>query len=195
MKTITFILLLLFVGGCTITSSKEADKYDQAPPKSKLSKNSIHYYVSQLAKQMFHTSIKIDLNQSVAVGTFLPAASLSESSDNSIGHQIQESFTTLAAQAGLTITEFKSMTAIRVNKNSDVMLSRDLAELSQNVDVDYYLTGTFLKQETSYVVNARLIDVKTQNVIAAATDYIPLNSIWSDSKVMLKNQKIYRKGY
>jgi len=195
MKIISFLLLLLFVGGCTITSSQEADKYDQTPIKSKLSENSIHYYVSQLAEQMFKTSIKIDLNQSVAVGTFLPAASLSESSDSSIGHQIQESFTTLAAQAGLTITEFKSMTAIRVNKNSDVMLSRDLAELSQKIDVDYYLTGTFLKQETSYVVNARLIDVKTQKIIAAATDYIPLNSIWSDSKVMLKSQKIYRKGY
>jgi hypothetical protein len=45
------------------------------------------------------------------------------------------------------------------------------------------------------MVNIRLIQVPENIVLAAATDYVPNDAMWSASKVTLKNNQIYRNGY
>ena len=45
------------------------------------------------------------------------------------------------------------------------------------------------------MINAKLINTKTQQVIAGATDYIPANVFWSDEKVLIKRGQLYRSDY
>jgi len=192
------VFLIIMLSGCSSFSQVDQETKVQKVNYPTIESNSIHHHVEQLARQMFNTSNAIDLNKSIAVGTFLPSVGLSKASSvdmSPISHQLQESFTTLAVQAGLTLVEFKATQVIKLQGNNDVMLSRDLSELSEKINAEYYLTGTYMQQENSFVVNARIIDIKTKNVIAAATDYIPINTMWSDSKIMIQNQKIYRKEY
>ncbi|TWX67487.1 hypothetical protein ESZ39_13365 [Colwellia sp. C1TZA3] len=160
----------------------------------------MHQYVTQLAKQLFLTSDMIRLNKRVAVGTFLPMMDINGKympASNALGQQIQESFVTLATQAGMSVIEFKATTAIKIQENQDIMLSRKVSEINSRIKADYYLTGTYSTLEQSITVNVRLIDVNTQKVIAAATDFIPTNVMWSQPKVSqpqvtMKDNRFYR---
>jgi hypothetical protein len=44
-------------------------------------------------------------------------------------------------------------------------------------------------------VNVKLISVNDKALVAAATDYMPLNSMWSQSKVQMKNGQLIRGQY
>jgi TolB-like protein len=112
-----------------------------------------------------------------------------------IGLQIQESFITLGAQAGLKIIEYKTMSSIKLQQGFDVMLSRDIQNLHEKINAQYFLTGTYSEQDNSLVVNARLIELSSQNVVAAATDYIPTLSLRSKQKVIMKKNMLYRQTF
>jgi len=111
------------------------------------------------------------------------------------GIQIQESFATFATQAGLNIVEFKTLPRVKVTKMADIMMSRAVDELDPRINADYMITGTYMQQQSSLVVNVRLIRVFDKTIIAAATDYLPIDSMWSHSKVQMKNNQIYRGEY
>jgi len=193
MKFVVSIIVFFAMSGCANKSLKstyvEYSEHD----------TSIHYYVEQLTRQLFLTSQAIKLNQSVAVGTFLPIEALGGKKaplSNVLGQQIQESFVTLVAQAGLNVVEFKATKAIKIQKNQDVMLSRKVSELNARFKADYYLTGTYSVQRRNVVVNARLIEVATSNIVAAATDNIPMSLVWaqlnmSQSKNKMNSNSIY----
>ncbi len=173
MKTVMLVVSCLAMLGC---SSQPSDDARIERNTVALSEQTIHFYVEQMAKQLLLTSQSIRVNQSVAVGTFLPIAELGGKSappSNLLGQQIQESFVTLATQAGLNVVEFKTAKAIKMQKNQDVMLSRSVSEINASINADYYLTGTYSYQTQGVVANVRLIEVSTSNVVAAATDLIP----------------------
>lgn len=152
------------------------DKAVAAPNTATLNQDSLHFYVSQLARQLFASANQMQFNEAVAVGSFLPIDDIEGKNvppSFTLGQQIQESFVTLATQAGLTVVEFKTTSTIKLDNNLDIMLSRDLKKINPNIEIDYFLTGTYSFQQTGLAVNARLIDASTSNVIAAATDLIP----------------------
>jgi TolB-like protein len=112
-----------------------------------------------------------------------------------LGLQIQESLMTFATQAGLKVIEYKTMPNIKISEQSDKMLSRQVNELSPTISADYFLTGTYTLQENNTMVNIRLIQVPENIVLAAATDYVPNDVMWSNSKISMKHNQIYRSAY
>lgn len=200
MKKILLIPFLFALASCTsYTESSSKDKL-QAGSSINLEDrdDSLHLYVEKLARQLFDTTNIFDISRPVIVGTFLPAESLKVTENDkldSYGIQIQESLSTLLTQAGLHVVEYKTLSKVRIEANSDVMLSRDVNELDIKIYADYILTGTYVERESSLIVNARLINISDKKVIAAATDYIPINSMWNHSKVSIRNQKMYRSEY
>jgi TolB-like protein len=160
--------------------------------------NTLHMHVEKLVRQLLGTSRFIDTNNTVAVGTILPTIHTggdSLPSHSELGLQIQESLMTFATQAGLKVIEYKTMPNIKISNQADKMLSRQVDELNSDVSADYFLTGTYTLQESNTIVNIRLIQMPENIVLAAATDYVPNDTMWSSSKVTLKNNQIYRNGY
>jgi len=157
----------------------------------------IHQDVTRLANKLFSNAKNIHLAQSVAVGTFLPieltnTPNLAE--QKLIGLQIQESFITLAAQAGLNVVEFKTASAIKIMPNADVMLSRNAEDLQSDINAQYFLTGTYSEYDNKLMVNARIIELANQKIISAATDYIVMPSLHNKQNITIKNNMIYRKA-
>ncbi|WP_188697906.1 FlgO family outer membrane protein [Bowmanella pacifica] len=160
--------------------------------------DSLHAQVERLARQLFDTSGRINPDAPLAVGTILPSHLQSGKSlpeHQALGLQMQESLVTFAAQAGLTVVEFKTLPAVHINAGQDIMLSRDVEALSGEVDLQYLLTGTYSVQEQSLLVNLRLIELPSKRLVAAATDYLPKDVAWSQGKVMSRNQMLYRGEY
>jgi TolB-like protein len=189
---------LSLLSACSMLPSDDTAHQQALPSFVDTSELSVHHYVEQLTKQLLLTAKPIDLTQSVAVGTFLPTESINGKdmpTANILGQQIQESFVTLATQAGLNVIEFKTAKAIKIQQNQDLMLSRQVSEINSYIKADYYLTGTYTTQQQSIVINARLIETSSQRVIAAATDFIPSNVMWAQGKVMMKDKSIFRTAY
>lgn len=160
--------------------------------------NTLHKHVEQLARQLLTTSQTFDNLGVIAVGTVLPAYTASGESlpqDEAVSLQVQESLITFATQAGLRVVEYKTRPTIKITQAADKMLSRHVEELTQSIAADYFLTGTYSKQENSTLVNIRLVKIPENIVLAAATDYVPNDVMWRDSKVIMKYDHIYRRAY
>jgi TolB-like protein len=190
-------IVCLLCCGCAATSwigdNDSVEDNGTASPQTYL-----HAHVEKLARQLFSTSQLIDTSSTVAVGTILPSTSNVGDllpTQAAIGLQIQESLMTFATQAGLKVIEYKTMPYIKIGPQADMMLSRNISELNSNISTDYFLTGTYTLQENNTVVNIRLIQLPENIVLAAATDYVPNDTMWSQGKVTLKNNQIYRNGY
>jgi TolB-like protein len=203
MNSMRILCLMILIGtlvcGCAVTDliSKSND-VDDVTSSTTHSSNALHKHVEKLTRQLLSTSQLINTAKTVAVGTILPTTlSSGESlpSHSILGLQIQESLITFATQAGLKVIEYKTMPNIKISEKADKMLSRRIDELDPTISADYFLTGTYTLQENSTIVNIRLIQVPENIVLAAATDYLPNNVMWSASKVTLKNNQIYRNGY
>jgi TolB-like protein len=102
---------------------------------------------------------------------------------------------TFATQAGLKVVEYKTLPTIKISAHADKMLSRQVNELNATITADYFLTGTYTLQEASTMVNIRLIQIPENIVLAAATDYVPNDVMWSGSKISIKHNLIYRNSY
>jgi TolB-like protein len=193
------ILIGTLVCGCAVTDLiSETNDVDDVTSSTAHSSNALHKHVEKLTRQLLSTSQLINTAKTVAVGTILPTTlSSGESlpSYSTLGLQIQESLITFATQVGLKVIEYKTMPNIKISEKADKMLSRRIDELDPTISADYFLTGTYTLQENSTIVNIRLIQVPENIVLAAATDYLPNDVMWSASKVTLKNNKIYRNGY
>jgi TolB-like protein len=206
MNSMRILCLMILIGtlvcGCALTDlmskSNDVDDVDDVTSSITHSSNALHKHVENLTRQLLSTSQLINTAKTVAVGTILPTTlSSGESlpSHSTLGLQIQESLITFATQAGLKVIEYKTTPNIKISEEADKMLSRRIDELDPTISADYFLTGTYTLQENSTIVNIRLIQVPENIVLAAATDYLPNDVMWSASKVTLKNNQIYRNGY
>ncbi|MFT2092613.1 FlgO family outer membrane protein [Paraglaciecola sp. 2405UD69-4] len=196
-----YIYLIAGIGALLFGCSSVNDDETQGS-KQKISQvyqsNTLHGHVEKLVRQLLSTSQSFDPSSNIAVGTILPTTHQSGQqlpSHTSLGLQIQESVTTFVTQAGLTVVEYKTMPSIKIKEQADEMLSRNIEELSSSIAADYFLTGTYTLQETSTLINIRLIKIPENTILAAATDYVPNDAMWSSTKVTLKNNQIYRNGY
>ncbi|MGJ8681939.1 FlgO family outer membrane protein [Paraglaciecola sp.] len=199
---LTVIPITFMLSACVLTdlgsSAENAHSTNSLKDRNFHQQNTLHRHVEKLARQLLSSSNLIDNVGTVAIGTILPA--LQENGDplpqsKMLGLQIQESLMTFATQAGLQVVDFKTMPTIKITSAADKMLSREVEDLNSNISADYFLTGTYTKQENSTIVNIRLVQLPDNIVLAAATDYIPNDTMWSSSKVTLKNNQIYRSAY
>lgn len=203
-KLVSLLPVVLLTGCASVV--EQLEYYQQEPENTDVlqvhqpatTEGSLHFHVEKLARQLFDTTNAFDVTLPVVIGTFLPSSSLSAQDPNvnmAYGVQIQESLTTFVTQAGLNVVEFKALPSVKVTSAADVMLSRSVNELDPAVKADYMITGSYTQQEQSLMVNVRMIRVFDKTIVAAATDYLPLNSMWSHSKVQLKQNQLYRSEY
>lgn len=62
------------------------------------------------------------------------------------------------------------------------MLSRNIEDLPSDINAQYFLTGTYSEHNNKLMVNARIIELENQRVIAAVTDYITIPSLYNKQK-------------
>jgi TolB-like protein len=74
---------------------------------------------------------------------------------------------------GYKVVDFKMMTNIKVDKDGDFLLSRDIEELRNSLELNYALTGTYTDYKDGTVINARIINLNTLVVLSTAQAFIP----------------------
>ena len=156
----------------------------------------VEYHTYLLANELFADMNPARQSRYAVVG-FVPADTMKYSADHQnplmlLGHQLEQGMITEATKRGFPTQEFKLSNDIIVSDESDRVLTRDIDQLSNVERVDFYITGTMVYQESGAVVNARIINARNKNIVAAATRFFPAELFWREEQVTTRNGKLYR---
>ncbi|WP_100642878.1 FlgO family outer membrane protein [Alteromonas facilis] len=191
----------LLLGALALTSvvacsqTPEVVNSDTEPRVSKALGN-VELHTHQLANELF-SGFKGNRNSRYAVVGFVPVDSLKydESSQHPLmylGHQLEQGMITEASRRGLIAQEYKLSSDILINDNSDRVLTRDIERLTASNSVDFYITGTLVYQQEGAIVNARIINAQSKDIVAAATRFFPSELFWQREQVTTRNGMLYR---
>ena len=92
---------------------------------------------------------------------------------NALGNQFAEAMATTLPQHGVEVIDFKLTRKITVSREGDFALSRDVRQLSEKAGMDYILVGTLVTTRRGVQINSRVVSVKGQQVVAAASTLLP----------------------
>ncbi|TXH93353.1 MAG: hypothetical protein E6Q75_15845 [Rheinheimera sp.] len=92
---------------------------------------------------------------------------------NALGNQFAEAMATTLPQHGVEVIDFKLTRKISVSREGDFALSRDVRQLSEKAGMDYILVGTLVTTRRGVQVNSRIVSVRGQQVVAAASTLLP----------------------
>ena len=195
-RTLTPLLALtvLVISGCSSAPDNNMALTNDQVPVPALGNVEYHTYV--LANELF-ANVRPARQARYAVTGFVPVDTLTYDAAfqhplQMLGHQLEEGMLTEATKRGFTAQEFKLTNDIIVSEKSDRVLSRDINQLTAIDRVDYFITGTLVYQEAGAMVNARIINARTRDVVAAATRFFPAELFWQEEQVTTRNGRIYR---
>lgn len=157
----------------------------------------IELYTHALAQNLFDQLVP---NQHVrfAVATFVPVTQLAFDANQQhplmlLGHQLEQGMMTEVVKHGFIPQDFKATNDIIIGKDAERIFSRDVEQLYlHHHSIDYYLSGTLVEQQGGYIVNARVIDVKSKDVVAAATQFFPSDLLWQKEQLTTRNGMLIR---
>lgn len=200
MKTLFAGLLLVSLSSCSQFSKPENPVKLPVKRSSSvgLSPQPLGFYTERLAQQLFvePLSTATTTHRRLAIASFLPIRQLSLANisehETELANQLADSMLTAAVQRGYQAVDIRLRREVLLATDHEQGFSRQLHELQQQHDAQLLLSGTYSAQEDGFIINVRLIDVNSQQVVAAATDYIPDNVMWSAEKMRKRGQHLYR---
>jgi len=126
--------------------------------------------VEQMAQQLVHG---LTLNRvkrfPIAV---LPFSSLRRSvSDDLMGERLSENFIFPMQQRGYNLVDYRAISLATTAKSP--VSKQNMSALRDRYKIYFVLTGTYAKYADGVVINARILDTTTRQVLASAQTHIP----------------------
>lgn len=146
----------------------------------------INYYARGLMQDLVANLQYVNATTPVAVVSFVMLDS-DYNEANLLGIQIAESLIHEVHKFGIPVIDFKSTGFIRITENGDFAFSKNYEDFGGVMPARYIVGGTMLKNAEGYLINARIVGVKSQAVVASAQSFIP-NHV-SDPILMMASQK------
>lgn len=129
-------------------------------------------YVRNMAQDLVSNMEFVSERTPVAVTHFsLIDSNLQQT--NLLGQQMAESFVHEFHKFRMPVVEYKATQFIRVTDLGDFVLSRDFLDLKNSTPIQYVLTGTMTKHQGGFIVNARMLGMESNVVVASAQSFIP----------------------
>ena len=138
-------------------------------------KHDINYYVRGLMQDLVANLQYVNSTTPVAIVSFVMLDS-NYNDSNLLGIQIAESLIHEVHKFGIPVIDFKTTGYIRITEQGDFAFSKDYQDFSGTMPARYIVGGTMLKHTDGYLINARIVGMKSQAVVASAQMFIP-NSV------------------
>lgn len=138
----------------------------------RFSYKSVQDYAAQLSMRLIRNRHGLSADARLGISSFVK---LDTSLQNTtiLGNQLAEYLMAEMQQQGISVVDHKLMPALEVTSRGDITFSRDIMRLSKQNVMDYVLSGTLIEKANGVFVNARIISVQTNRVVASATVLIP----------------------
>ncbi|MFC4699750.1 FlgO family outer membrane protein [Glaciecola siphonariae] len=192
------MLVLLGLSGCA-NNSAQVQKPARASQAWPAALGNAELYTHQLAQELF-ANLTADRQYRYAVVGFVPVATMQQDLSQQgplmlLGHQLEQGLTTEVVRRGFIAQDYKATNTIIMGSDSERALSRNVEHLRAIQAIDYYITGTITEQQNGAMVNARIINVRNKDVIAAATKFFPAELFWQQEQVTMRNGMLYRSSH
>jgi TolB-like protein len=191
-------LLFLNLAACNLVPPPEPSVPTDAT-KAAMAPFTVNDYVVNLTSQLNHLNVALNANTRVGVSSFFYADALDTKlvtgQASGLSQQIQESLLTQFTQLGYHTVEYRLGNNLSLSENSDSILSRDLSKLRNRQNIDLVITGTVTRQQHAYIVNARLVNIESKQVLSAGSTEIPINVMWGKEKIQQRDGLLYRSEY
>lgn len=129
-------------------------------------------YAEQLAMSLMDGAVLLNTEELIGVASFVRFNhSLRESTI--LGNQLSEYLIHELQQYGLGVVDFKLSRTLDVTEHGDLALTREGQRLAKRLQMDHILTGTLVELPRGVNVNARIVAVDQQRVVASANIFIP----------------------
>jgi len=175
-------ILFVFAISLNITSLCGDDYISVGYAPSHDDASTINRLVSSLSSQLTQNKNFVNINDSaIAITSFVCLDNLKATSR--LSNILSESLIHEMQVRGYKVIDFKTMDKIKIDSRGDFLFSRDITKLRNELNIDYALTGTYVKYRKGTVINARIIDLKTHVVLSSAQDLIPTRVVKRISSV------------
>jgi TolB-like protein len=161
----------------------EANKMLLQQGNSHLKNHDINHYVRGLMQDLVGNLQYVNATTPVAVVSFVMLDS-DYNDANLLGVQIAESLIHEVHKFGIPVIDFKTTGYIRVTEQGDFAFSKDYEDFTGEMPARYIVGGTMLKHIDGYLINARIVGIESQAVVASAQSFIP-NSV--SDPIMMKS--------
>ncbi len=132
----------------------------------------INAIVSRMADQLERYKVPSteDL-PGLAIATFVNVHNYA--SPEGLGRILAEDFIHEMHRRGELVVDHHLTGYVEVDTNGDITLSRKAEQLARRLSVSRFLIGTIARHPEGYVINARIVSMKTRNVEATAVGIVP----------------------
>jgi TolB-like protein len=129
-------------------------------------------YVEQMALELSQDLLEMNIANPVAVASFVHLDSQLTNTDT-LGNQLAEAFIAEMRKVGIMVNDHKVTGNIMVTPSGDLAFSRDIRYLKGRQAIGYVLTGTMVRNPKGMLINARVVGLTSNTVVAATSKLIP----------------------
>ncbi|MGJ8691247.1 MAG: FlgO family outer membrane protein [Thalassotalea sp.] len=155
-----------------INKQKSAPKAKSTLFSSTVNFQFLSEYTEQLAYDLKHSIKDKEIKHNIVVTTFVYLDETLRNTDV-IGQQVATLLSADLQNNNLPVSELKLSGYIDINEQGEFALSQNIDELNPNITFRYICTGTLIENKQGLLINARIIDRTTNQIIGSASKTIP----------------------
>lgn len=121
--------------------------------------------ISSLSTQMMQNK-KIKTHRPVLITSFVRLDNLKKTTE--FGRVVSESLINDLSIKGFNIIEFRGQLAVSINAEGEYFITRNVDKLRDKIPNTYVVVGTYSRQYGKIMLNARVIDNLTGQIISSA---------------------------
>jgi TolB-like protein len=121
--------------------------------------------ISSLATQMMQNK-KMHTTKPVLITAFVRLDNLKKTSE--FGRVLSESLINELSNRGFNVIEFRGQVGVSINEQGEYFITRDANKLKNTVENTYIVVGTYSRQYKQVMLNARVIDNVTGQIISSS---------------------------
>lgn len=161
------ILLIFGLSGCSKNRAYKTWSNDPAID------DTFNESIVHMANQLTSTS-RISDNAKITITSFVDLHKLNKTTH--FGRKISESFYSELHKRGFRLVDARGTKTIRINADGEFFITRDIKLLNnKRIENSYILVGTYTKFGNGVMLNARIIDNITGDVLSAGRTVIDVD--------------------
>ncbi len=153
---------------------------------SDLTHKSLNDYAGQLAMELMDTATTIRPREKVGVASFVRLNHTLHDT-TVLGNQMAEYMLGQLQSYGLAVIDFKLSDALYVTERGDLVMHRGFQKIAAQSKMDHILTGTMIETKRGVRINARIVSVSGQSLVASASVDVPAFMVTSLNPVEAGN--------
>ncbi len=130
-----------------------------------MSQESLEATIASLSTQMMKNK-KMQTHKAVLITSFVRLDDLKKTSE--FGRVISESLINELSNRGFNVVEFRGQVSVSVNEQGEYFITRDISKLKDTIASTYVVVGTYSRQFGKIMLNARVIDNETGQIISSS---------------------------